>query len=346
LNQKVSNRKKLSSATLQIVLGVVFAVGLLWLFFRGTDLDAIRQSLNRANPALILAAIAMTLVTHLWRALRWQVLLAPLGRAGLWNCFATTIIGFTVNFLVPPGRLGEIARPYLLARKENFSASGAFATIIIERILDLVTVVLLIGFWLLVAELPSSSEEVMFGLKTGGLIGLVAALGSLLGMFVLARDQARAKRWFERIFRILPAKLEAKATRFAETFTKGLAVLVDAASFIKAIMLSICVWVSIAATFWIGARALGVDYPFGDTFFIIGFLTVGVAVPTPGAVGGYHYMAALALTKLLGVDPSVASAVALVSHAIAYLPVTVIGIFLFPSSGGSFRQLKTISSET
>ncbi len=342
----MSNRPKLSSATLQVVLGVVFAVGLLWLFFRGTDLGAIRQSLARANPSLIAAAIAMTLVTHLWRALRWQVLLSPLGHAGLWNCFSTTIIGFTVNFLVPPGRFGEIVRPYLLARKEGFPASGAFATIIIERVLDLVTVVLLIGAWLLVAQLPSSSAEVMLGLKTGGFIGFVGAVGALAVMFLLARDRSRAKRWFERIFRILPAKLEAKATRFAETFTEGLAVLVDAASFLKAIMLSICVWVSIAVAFWIGALALGVDYPFGDTFFVIGFLTIGVAVPTPGAVGGYHYMAALALTQLLGVDPSVASAVALVNHAIAYLPVTAIGIFLFLSSGGSFRQLKTISSET
>ena len=342
----MSDRLKLSSATTQALLGAALAVVLLWLFFRGTDLGAIRQHLAEANPALLLAAVAMTLVTNLWRALRWKVLLAPLGRAGLWNCFAMTIIGFMVNFLVPPGRLGEIARPYLLARKEGFSASSAFATIFLERLLDLVTVVLLIGSWLLVAELPSSSREMMLGLKTGGLVGFAGAVSALGVMFVFARDRSRAKRLFGRIFRILPAKLEAKATRFAETFTAGLAVLVDAASLVKAIVLSICVWFSIAAGFYFGARALGVDYPFGDTFLIIGFLTIGVAVPTPGGVGGYHYMAALALTKLLGVEPSQAGAVALVNHAIAYLPVTVIGIFLFPGSGGSFRQLKTISSET
>jgi len=288
----------------------------------------------------------MTLVTHFWRAVRWKVLLTPIGRAGLWNCFAMTIIGFMVNFLVPPGRLGEIARPYLLARKEGFSASSAFATIFLERILDLVTVVLLIGVWLLVGELPSMSEEVMLGLKTGGMVGFLGAAVALGLMFVFARDPERAGRWFERIFRILPAKLEAKATRFAETFTAGLAVVVDAGSFLKAIVLSVCVWVSVAAAFYLGARALGVDYPFGDTFLVIGFLTLGVAAPTPGGVGGYHYMAALALTRLFGVEPSVASAVALVNHAIAYVPVTVVGIFLFPGAGGSFRQLRTISTES
>ncbi len=342
----MSDRPKLLSKTIQVLLGVALAAVLLWLFFRGTDLGAIRQHLAEAKPGFLLAAVALTLVTNLWRALRWQVLLAPLGRAGLWNCFAMTIIGFMVNFLVPPGRLGEIVRPYLLARKEGFSASSAFATIFLERILDLVTVVLLIGLWLLVAELPSSSQEVMLGLKTGGLVGFAGAVCALGVMFVFARDRSRARRLFGRIFRILPAKLEAKAMRFADTFTAGLAVLVDAAFLVKAIVLSICVWFSIAAAFYFGARGLGVDYPFGDTFLIIGFLTVGVAVPTPGAVGGYHYMAALALTKLLGVEPSQAGAVALVNHAIAYLPVTVIGIFLFLSSGGSFRQLKTISRET
>jgi uncharacterized protein (TIRG00374 family) len=328
------------------LLGIALAAVLLWLFFRGTDLAAIGDSLSRARPGLIVAAVAMTLVTHLWRAVRWQALLAPLGRAGLWNCLSMTIIGFMVNFLVPPGRLGEIARPFLLARKEGFSASSTFATIFLERILDLITVLLLIGLWLTVAELPSSSDQVMLALKTGGLVGFIAAAGALAVMFAAARHPARARGWFERIFRILPAKLEAKATRFAETFTAGLAVLVDTANFLKAVGLSLCVWISIAFAFYLGARALGVDYPFGDTFLVIGFLTVGVAVPTPGAVGGYHYMAAFALTQLFGIDGSLAGAVALVNHAIAYLPVTLIGIFLFPGSGGSFRQLKTISSET
>lgn len=340
---RVFSRPKLSSTATQTLVGAAIAVVFLWLFFRGTDLRAIGESLSGARPALIGAGVAMTLVTHLWRAIRWQVLLAPLGNPGLWNCFATTIIGFTVNFLVPPGRLGEVARPYLLARREGFSASSAFATILLERILDLVSVVLLIGAWLLVAELPASSEEVIWGLKTGGLIGFVGAMATLVVLYVFAQNPERARRFSERMFRILPATLEEKLTRFAETFAAGLAVLVDAASFLKAVIMSICVWLSIAVAFYFGARALGVEFPLGDTFLVIGFLTVGVAMPTPGAVGGYHYMCALALTSLFGVEPGAAGAVALVNHAIAYLPVTAIGIFLFPGFGGGFRQLRAIS---
>lgn len=341
----VSIRSKLSSRPVQTTFGLVAAAILLWLFFRGTDLAAIRESLAGARLSLILAAVAMTLLGYLLRAMRWKVLLAPLGSAALWNCFVATAIGFMVNSLVPPGRLGEIARPYVLARKEGFSASSAFATIFLERVLDLVTVVLLIGLSLLVARLPSSSEDVVRGLKIGGALGLAGSATALAVMFVVARHRERTLSVAERWCRLFPARISVVVMRFLETFVAGLAVLVDTARFLKATVLSLVLWATIAGAFYFGALALGVRFPYGDTFLVIGFLTVGVAVPTPGAVGGYHYMCALALTTLFATEPSVAKAVALVNHAIAFLPVTVIGIFLFPKAGASFRQLKTISSE-
>ena len=110
------------------------------LFFWGTDFRSIGASLAAARPGLIALAISTMLMTYAIRAVRWRVLLSPLGNASLWNCFVTTVVGFAVNFLVPSGRVGEIVRPYLLARKEGFQASSAFATIFIERILDLVAV--------------------------------------------------------------------------------------------------------------------------------------------------------------------------------------------------------------
>ena len=272
------------------------------------------------------------------------MLLSPLGRAGLWNCFTTTVIGFMVNFLA--GRLGEIARPYLLARKEGFSASSTFATIFLERVLDLVTVVLLIGFWLLVAPLPSSSDELLRSLKIGGGVAFFGAAVALAVMFVFARRPHRVLPWTKRIFKVLPKRLEAAAGRFAETFTAGLAVLVDAASVLRAAAMSLLLWLNISFAFWLGALALGVDFPYGDTFLVIGFLTVGVAVPTPGAVGGYHVMCALALTTLFGTEASLAKAVALVNHAVAFVPVTLLGILFFVGGGLSFRQVKTLTSSS
>ena len=339
-------RSTLSSKSFQTFFGIALAVFLLWLFFRGTDFQALQGHVREARLGYLALATAIVFGSHFLRAIRWRVLLAPLGRASLWNCFSTTIIGFMVNFLLPSGRLGEIARPYLLARKEGFSASSAFATVFLERVFDLITVILLIGFWLSFATLPATSEEVVRGLEVGGAVGFAGALGALGVLFLFARYPDGGKRLCGQVLSILPDRLERPLVAFAETFIAGLGVLVDPVRFLKAVVMSICVWSSIAASFYLGARALGVEFPYGDTFLIIGFLTIGVAAPTPGAVGGYHYMGALALTTLYSVEPSVAKAVALVNHALAYLPVALAGIVLFPQAGASIRQLKSLSTET
>jgi hypothetical protein len=109
---------------------------------------------------------------------------------------------------------------------------------------------------------------------------------------------------------------------------------------VKAFLWSVLLWLAICLSFWLAARALAVDFGFGDTFLVIGFLTVGVALPTPGAIGGYHYMCSLALTTLFGIAQSPAAAVALVAHAISFLPVTILGIFLFLKAGLTVSEFK------
>ncbi len=329
----------LGSRKVHTVLILVATFALLWLFFRGANLGEIRKNLLSADPALLFWSLVTTMATYVLRAIRWQGLLAPLGRAGLVNSFSATVIGFMVNFLAP-GRLGEIARPYVLARREGFSASGAFATILLERVLDLVTVVFFVAFWLLAGPNRSRSEDLVSSLEVGGVLGLGFAAVALASMFLFARypePSLALARWF---FRVLPRRLEARAGRFLETFRSGLGVLVHGAGLVKASVMSILLWLAICLSFWLSARAFGVKFAFGDTFLVIGFLTVGVAVPTPGAIGGYHYMCSLALTTLFGVAGSLAAAVALVAHAISFLPVTILGIVLFVRAGLSFNQFK------
>jgi uncharacterized membrane protein YbhN (UPF0104 family) len=107
--------------------------------------------------------------------------------AGLVNCFHDGD-RFMVNFLAP-GRLGEVARPYLLARREGFSASGAFATILLERVLDLVTVVLFVAFSLLSGTKQFTNQDVVPSLRLGGVLGLGLAVVALASMFLMARSE-------------------------------------------------------------------------------------------------------------------------------------------------------------
>ncbi len=325
------------------MIGAALAVGLLWLFFRGTDLAAIRDSVWNANPWFILLAVVATYANYFVRALRWQVLLSPLGRPGLWDCFVYTVIGFMVNVLVPPGRLGEIIRPYLLARKAGFSASSSFATIFLERVLDLGTIVLLVAASILVIPPGRSNVQVMQALKWGGLVGIAGASGLFGVLYLFARFPTRTISWVEHLCRMLPERMGRAVARFTEMFTAGLGVLKDGKSLLKSTILSILLWFCIGTAYWLGARSLGIEFSVMAMFLVIGFLSLGVLVPTPGAVGGYHYMSALALTSLFAIPESLAKAGSLVNHAIAFVPVVLLGLVLFPRAGMSFRQVKTIT---
>ncbi len=334
----------LRSSKLQTVMMVLLAVVLLSFFFKGSDMGGIIASLAEADLLLIGVAVSITMVTYLMRALRWKYLLAPVGQPRLRTCFETTVIGFMINFLIPPGRLGELARPYLLARREGFSASSALATIFLARIFDLITVIFLVGGWLLLGPAPrgADSQEAISGLQIGGFAAFAGTGIALAAMFAFVRWRKRSLEMIQTVVRFLPQRLEPLAMHFLEAFNTGLGVLVDRGNLARAGVLSVALWLNIAFAFWVGASACGIEIPFGGTLLVIGFLTVGVALPTPGAVGGYHVMCALALTLLFGVDDSQARAAALGSHAIGFRPVSSLGMVLFAREGLSFKEVKTI----
>src|ERR687892_1589157 len=129
------------------ILIFALTLGLLGFFFRNADMGGVWAETRRANGGLLVAAVIATLATYLLRAFRWQYLLAPIGPTHFATAFRTTVIGFAASFLLP-ARAGEVIRPYLLARREGLKASAAFATIILERLLDLVTVLLLCAFFI------------------------------------------------------------------------------------------------------------------------------------------------------------------------------------------------------
>ena len=338
--------RRLQSAALALV-----GLSLLAFFFKDADFASIAASLAAAEGWLIAVAVCLTMVSYFVRALRWRYLLAPVGQARLKICFETTVIGFMVNFLVPPGRLGELARPYLLARREGLSASSAFATVFLERVLDLITVILLVGGWLAFGSAPdgAGSRQAVYGLKVGGLLASAAAGLGLAAMFVLARNVRQGGSALARVETVvgkLPLRVAQPAFRFIKSFGEGLGVLVDRGNLARAGFLSLVLWLNISFAFWLGARAFHVEIPFGATFLVIGFLTVGVAVPTPGAVGGYHLMCALALTLMFGVNENTAKAIALASHAIAFIPVSLLGIFFFVREGMTLRDIRRIRTAT
>src|SRR5512140_543420 len=111
---------------LRTVVIVGFAVGLLAWFLRHADLAGVGREIAHGRLSLLVLAVGTTLLTYFLRSVRWRYLLKGLGHVGLGNAFRATVIGFAASFLLP-GRVGEVLRPYVLARRENFSVTAAFA---------------------------------------------------------------------------------------------------------------------------------------------------------------------------------------------------------------------------
>src|SRR2546428_5080165 len=138
----------------RLAVGGLLALGLLLLFFRGVDLTALRAAFRSADPRFLAGVVAATLVTYVVRAWRWGYLLAPLARVPFMRLFSVTLVGFMSGLIVP--RAGEVVRPYLIARHHALATSAAFASIILERLVDLITVLALFFLYLYVLPHPAA----------------------------------------------------------------------------------------------------------------------------------------------------------------------------------------------
>jgi glycosyltransferase 2 family protein len=316
------------------VLIVLLTFGLLAYFLRDANMREVWEETRRANPWLLGTALVTTALTYVLRAYRWQFLLAPIGPTHFGTAFRTTVIGFAATSLLP-ARAGEVIRPYLLARRENLSATAAFATIILERLLDLVTVLLLFAAFVLlgasgiVSDDPSQFARVKFG-------GLLAAGGSLIAsavFFALAGHPERLGRLTLGIERVLPGAIARAAARFVQTFAQGLAVMRQPSQMASALILSFPLWISIGAGIWLTSRAFHITFPFTASFLVMTILVVGVAMPTPGAIGGFHAAYQIAVQTFFAAPTDRAIGGAIVLHAISFLPVTIAGVLFMLREG-------------
>jgi glycosyltransferase 2 family protein len=324
----------------------LLTLGLLGVFLRSVNVTEVWAETRRANPWFLVLAVAFTGLTYAVRALRWQYLLAPIGPTHFSTAFRTTVIGFAASFLLP-ARAGEVLRPYLLARREGLNATAAFATIILERLLDLITVLLLFAYFVLIAAPGDlAGDPAQFArIKLFGLAAAGAALAGSAVFFILAGHPERMGRLALGIERVLPARLAQIVARFVETFSKGLAVMRQPRRMLIALVLSVPLWLAIASGIWLTSQAFHITFPFRASFLVTTVLVVGVAVPTPGAVGGFHLAYQFAAVVLFGVPADRAAGAAIVLHAISFIPVTLLGIYFMARDGLTLAGARRMAAE-
>ena len=328
---------------LRTALVLILAIALFAWFLRGADMSAVLDQMRRARPELLLLSLAPLALTYVSRTVRWQYLLEPIGRARFATAFRATVIGFAVIALLP-ARLGDVLRPYLLARREGFSAAATFATVVMERVLDLVTVLVLLATYVLfLGGREALPERLLTPLEASATLAAVAAVVLMAAAWTLATHPERTAQLVLKSERILPARLAHALSKLAGTFSQGFAVAREARTLGFALLWSVPVWLGIAVHAWLITIAFGIAMPLAGAFLLQALLVIGVAMPPPGGVGGYHAMYRLGVTAFFGASNDAAIGAAIVAHASSFVPVVILGAVFMIQEGLSLSGLQQLA---
>lgn len=334
----------------RIVIGLLISLVFLYLAFRESDWGLVWRQVRAADYRFILAGILIMFLAFWFRALRWRYLLLHYRRLDMNSLFGATMIGYmSLNLL--PLRIGEFIRAYVLGRREGLSKSGVFATIVIERIFDGFTVLLLlfVSIWFLPLA-PGS--KVMDWVKAFSYFGFMIYL---LAAVVVVLIKIRVD-WIVRLAELclfpLP-RLKEIAVKVIRAFASGLDTLSDYRLFAVILVYSLINWLLTVAFYWSvlfafaspeGVR-IGWQAGFSGAAFVTVAIALGIMIPSsPGFVGTYELACIMALTAL-GVESSVAESYAIVSHAAQFLPITLAGIAYLYFQHFTLREIRTGGAE-
>jgi len=289
------------------------------------------------------AGLGFITVHMILRAIRWGILLRPTKKKiSLSNLFSLTLIKYVIN-IIPP-RVGEIAGSVLLARKEKIPATSVIAASLFERILDLLAVLIMFSFYLIFFagfHVPTSERgrEVFEIIRMSTNIGLAAVAVVLIALFLVLRS----RRWHDLVPRII--------RKHVLSFLDGLRSLQSRSASAKTIILSILIWLSISGQLWCLLRAYLDTFPITGVLLIVAVTVVGVAIPTPGGVGGFQFFMNLSLVHffrqyLTGADPvSQAAGISNGAYIVSMGPVILAGLILLHREGLSLSRVAELSAD-
>jgi uncharacterized protein (TIRG00374 family) len=305
-----------------VLAGVLVSAGLFVYLLRSVDLHELGRQLAQASWGWVVPAVAVGPLVLWVRAIRWRYLFPPGSRPP--GLVAANMIGYMANNVLPL-RAGELVRVYVaarrLSRRRGESVTGdlwlAGATLIVERVIDGLTLILILGVLVLMIPVPRAFEYAAIAVLAIDLV-VAAALTSL----VIAPDRMRTfvRRWTGR----WPA-LQDQAGRGLTMILRGLEGIRAPSHLLPLAAWTVLAWTLGAVGAWTLFRAVHLDLPFLAGWTVMTFVGFGVSIPSaPGYIGVWHAAAVLALS-IFGVSQAPAFGYALLYHASQFVPITVLG---------------------
>ncbi len=331
---------------IRTIVVAALALALLALFFNNVDWRGVVREILHARPEWLVLSLATMLGTLGIRAWRWQYLLEPLGKPSFANAFRATAVGFAARSVLPAAA-GELVRPYFLSRHEPLSATGAFATIVIERLLDTMTVLILLAWHVFFSkpDLTNANLAALAAVKWAGAAAGVVSVSALVVLFFVAKDPAALARTFVRLEQVVPSVFAGFIARIAEKFAKGLGAIRRPGQLLATLVWSFPLWLCIGLGIWSVAKAFQLNVPFTGSFLFIALLVIGIAVPTPGAIGGFHEAFRVGATVFYGAPNDAAVGAAIVLHAFSVGSALCLGLFFAAQEGLNLAGMRDLADE-
>jgi len=349
------NRK----TTVSLVIGIVLSLPALYLAFRNVPINALVSYMGQIDYLWMIPAVVVVLFGFVARAIRWQIILSASHRLGFWSAYHPMMIGFAVNCILP-GRIGEIARPIILQRKERVPFTTGLATVAAERLFD---IVMLVAFFALVLSLVDIDPNIQY--TFGGYVlnrETLIAIGSgmvklcivlIAGVVLVSLTRTRrlivgiiqaVPRWFsfagERWTTALDRWLAKPMVRIVENVAAGFQTVKRPMDILICLALSVIVWGSAAVAYYLVAMGSpGIDLSLGELAASMVIVSFFIALPSvPGFWGIWEAGGVFALS-LFAIPAKEAAGFTLVNHAVQMFPIIFAGLASALITGVSIRQV-------
>ena len=322
-----------------VVLAALIALGLYGQHKHPFDFPAFAQYFRRADWTRIAIGAACIYLGFVLRAARWALLIRPSKKVPLFSLLGAQVIGFTGVALI--GRVADLTRPYLVARKTGLTVSSQLAVYIVERLFDLGSMALIFSSVILFSGAALPHPEIF---RKVGYWGLAATLAGAIFLALIRLAGGMVATFFEKSISILSEALAAAVGDKIRSFRSGLNTLRSPVDLLLTLALSLAMWALITTAYILTARAFNDPQLHAMTLAqgMVLMASSGVAsvIQLP-VVGWFTQIGIVAgvLIKLFAVDPEAATACAATLLAVTFLSILPVGLVWAQIEHVSLRRI-------
>ena len=303
----------------------------LYFAFVGEDLAKLKDNIASVNISQISISVILLVFSCLPRALRWKLLIAPFELIPLHHVFSATMIGYFGNGVLV-FRLGELLKAYVLAKGRQITISQAFGTVIVERILDLMMVILI--FFITIPWFPFGDEKIKLGMH----LTISTIFFVIIVIFFTHRMNLLDNISQYKIFSTVHGK---NIIMILENMLEGVVAILKNKNIIAIISLSILIWFLYFLVGMFVLKACGISLNYVDMCVLLVISSLLLGVPSlPGAAGTLDVGVKYTLVLIFHIGASKALSYSIVSHAVSYFPLLMLGFIYFLLSNVSIKEIK------